>query len=89
MQHGAIVPRITVKIKNMDDLKEKLDALDARFRDYCKSHGYDVERDNTNDVKAELHEIADLLRGMKPKEKSKLDERFERKKRRNEPRDWY
>ena len=36
----------------MEDLKEKLDALDAKFRDYCKSHGYDVERDNTNAVKA-------------------------------------
>jgi hypothetical protein len=73
----------------MEDLKEKLEALEAKFKDYCKSHGYDVKRDSDNDVKGELHEIADLLRGMQPKEKSKLDERFERKKRRNEPRDWY
>ena len=71
----------------MDDLKEKLDALEAKFKDYCKSHGYDVKRDNDNDVKGELHEIADLLRGMQPEQKSKTDIRFEAKKRRNGS--WY
>ena len=70
----------------MEDLKEKLEALEAKVNDYREANGLDAKRSD-NDVKQELHEITELLKGMQPKQKSKLDERFEKKKRRNG--NWY
>ena len=70
----------------MEDLKEKLEALEAKVKAYREANGLDAKRSD-NDVKQELHEITELLKGMQPKQKSKLDERFEKKKRRNG--NWY
>ena len=67
----------------MEDLKEKLEALEAKVKAYREANGLDSD----NDVKSELHEITELLKGMQPKEKSKLDLRFEKKKKRNG--NWY
>ncbi len=70
----------------MGDFEEKLQELENKVKAYREANGLDAKRSD-NDVKSELHEITELLKGMQPKQKSKLDERFEKKKRRNG--NWY
>lgn len=71
----------------MGDFEEKIQELENKLKAYREANGLDAKRDSDNDVKSELHEITELLKGMQPKQKSKLDERFEKKKRRNG--NWY
>lgn len=70
----------------MGDFEEKLQELENKVKAYREANGLDAKRSD-NDVKSELHEITELLKGMQPKQKSKLDERFEKKKKRNG--NWY
>lgn len=66
-----------------EELKNKLEALEANFNAFCEKHGYEGT-DAANDAKSELKEIAEILRGMQPKEKTITDKRFERKHRREQ-----
>jgi hypothetical protein len=64
----------------MEELRKKLEELEAKINAFAEEHGYQ-RQEGGGDDKSELKEIAEILRSMKKKEQTITDKRFARKKR--------